>query len=59
MANKIMNIDDLKAIKEANKLIRDHHVRVREMITHRITLEEAGLGFQLVANPKEFYQSNH
>jgi len=33
----------------ALKLIRTRHVRVREMITHRLGLAETGLGFQLVA----------
>jgi L-iditol 2-dehydrogenase len=33
----------------AVELIRSRRVRVREMITHRLSLAEAGLGFQLVA----------
>lgn len=36
-------------IIEAIQLIRTRRVRVREMITHRLSLAEAGLGFQLVA----------
>ncbi len=34
----------------ALELIRAHSVRVKDMITHRLSLAEAGLGFQLVAN---------
>ena len=34
----------------ALELIRAHSVRTREMITHRLGLAEAGLGFQLVAD---------
>jgi L-iditol 2-dehydrogenase len=37
----------------ALQLIRSHTIRVREMITHRLGLAETGLGFQLVANPKD------
>jgi L-iditol 2-dehydrogenase len=33
----------------AMELIRAHRIKVREMITHRLGLAEAGLGFQLVA----------
>lgn len=40
-------------ITRAIELIRTHRVRVREMITHRLSLDETGIGFQLVANPKE------
>ncbi|MFQ6092755.1 MAG: zinc-dependent dehydrogenase [bacterium] len=36
-------------IAEAIELIRVGRVRVREMITHRLSLAETGLGFQLVA----------
>jgi L-iditol 2-dehydrogenase len=39
--------DDLK---ESLELIRDHKVRVGEMVTHRLPLAEAGLGFQLTAS---------
>jgi L-iditol 2-dehydrogenase len=34
----------------ALKIIQAHSLQVREMITHRLSLAEAGLGFQLVAN---------
>jgi L-iditol 2-dehydrogenase len=34
-------------------LIRNKRVPVNEMITHRLPLEQAGLGFQLVAEAKE------
>lgn len=37
----------------AVELIRARSVRVSEMITHRLSLEEAGLGFGLVADAKE------
>jgi len=37
----------------ALQLIRSHTIRVNEMITHRLGLTEIGLGFQLVANPKD------
>lgn len=37
-------------ITEAVDLIRSRRIRVREMITHRFNLAEAGLGFQLVAS---------
>ncbi|MCP8309222.1 MAG: alcohol dehydrogenase catalytic domain-containing protein [archaeon] len=37
----------------ALQLIRSHTVHVKEMITHRLGLAETGLGFQLVANPKD------
>jgi L-iditol 2-dehydrogenase len=39
--------DDLK---ESLELIRDHKVRVAEMVTHRLPLAQAGLGFQLTAS---------
>ncbi len=42
--------DDLE---EALKLIRDREVNVHDMITHRLGLGEAGLGFKLVAEAKE------
>ncbi len=38
---------------EAIELIRAGRIDVNKMITHRLTLEEAGLGFQLVAGAKE------
>jgi L-iditol 2-dehydrogenase len=37
----------------ALKLIQAHRVRVREMITHRLSLAETGLGFKLVAGAQE------
>ena len=37
----------------AIELIRSGRVNVRDMITHRLSLEETGLGFQLVAEAKE------
>lgn len=36
----------------ALELIRTRRVNVKEMITHRLSLKEAGLGFQLVADAK-------
>lgn len=40
-------------ITEAMELIRSRRVRVREMITHRLGLAEAGLGFELVATARD------
>ncbi|MFQ5851613.1 MAG: zinc-dependent dehydrogenase [Candidatus Binatia bacterium] len=40
-------------ITEAIDLLRDGQVRVGEMITHRLGLSEAGLGFQLVAHAQD------
>ena len=40
-------------IKESIELIRTRRVRVREMITHRLSLKDAASGFQLVAQAKE------
>lgn len=40
-------------ITEAMELIRSRRVRVREMITHRLTLAEASVGFQLVASARD------
>ena len=37
-------------LKESLDLIRDHRVRVAEMVTHRLSLGDAGLGFQLTAS---------
>ena len=37
----------------AIELIRAGRVPVHEMITHRLSLEEAGLGFQFVAEANE------
>jgi len=42
--------DDLK---ESLELIRDHQVRVADMVTHRLSLAEAGLGFQLTASGQD------
>ena len=42
--------DDLK---ESLELIRDHKVRVADMVTHRLPLAEAGLGFQLTASGQD------
>jgi L-iditol 2-dehydrogenase len=38
---------------ESLELIRTHQVRVAEMITHRLPLSQAGLGFQLTASGAE------
>ena len=40
-------------IAVALELIRTGKVRVSEMITHRLSLAEAGLGFQLVAKAQD------
>ncbi len=40
-------------ITEAIELIRSRRVRVREMITHRLSLAEAALGFQLAADARD------
>jgi L-iditol 2-dehydrogenase len=37
----------------ALELIRDSGMRLREMITHRLSLTETGLGFQLVAQAQD------
>jgi L-iditol 2-dehydrogenase len=37
----------------ALQIIRSHNIEVCEMITHRLTLEETGLGFKLVAEAKK------
>jgi len=37
----------------AIELIRAHRIPVQKMITHRLSLDEAGFGFQLVAAAKE------
>lgn len=39
--------------REALKLICSKKVKVKEMITHRLSLEETGLGFKLVSEAKE------
>jgi L-iditol 2-dehydrogenase len=40
-------------IKESIELIRSRRLQVGQMITHRLSLAEAGLGFELVANAKD------
>jgi len=40
-------------IAEAIELLRSRRVRVAEMITHRLSLAEAGRGFELVASGRE------
>jgi L-iditol 2-dehydrogenase len=40
-------------IEGAIELIRSHRLPVHEMVTHRLSLLEAGLGFRLVAEAKE------
>ncbi|MGH7773118.1 MAG: alcohol dehydrogenase catalytic domain-containing protein [Candidatus Binatia bacterium] len=40
-------------ITEAIEWVRSRRVRVGEMITHRLSLAEAGLGFRLVADAKD------
>jgi len=42
--------DDLK---ESLELIRDHKVRVADMVTHRLPLAETGWGFQLTASGQD------
>jgi len=42
--------DDLK---ESLELIRDRKVRVGDMVTHRLSLAQAGLGFQLTASGQD------
>ncbi len=40
-------------LEDALKLISDHKVDVHNMITHRLSFGESGLGFRLVADAKE------
>jgi L-iditol 2-dehydrogenase len=40
-------------IAEAIELLRTRSVRVEEMITHRLSLAEAGRGFELVASGQD------
>ncbi len=40
-------------IERAIELIRAHRLPLREMITHRLPLAEAGIGFRLVAEAKD------
>jgi len=42
--------DDLK---ESLELIRDHKVRVADMVTHRLSLAQTGVGFQLTASGQD------
>ena len=38
---------------ESLELIRDHKVRVADMVTHRLPLAQAGFGFQLTASGQD------
>jgi len=40
-------------LEEALKLLTEQQINVRDMITHRLGLTEAGLGFKLVAEAKD------
>jgi L-iditol 2-dehydrogenase len=40
-------------LKESLGLIRDHKVRVGDMVTHRLPLAQAGLGFELTASGRD------
>jgi L-iditol 2-dehydrogenase len=40
-------------ITNAIELIRAHRLPLREMISHRLSLKETGLGFQLVAEAQD------
>jgi L-iditol 2-dehydrogenase len=40
-------------LNESLELIRDHKVRVADMVTHRLSLAQAGLGFQLTASGQD------
>jgi L-iditol 2-dehydrogenase len=40
-------------LKEALKLLSGRRINVRDMITHRLGLAEAGFGFRLVAEAKD------
>ena len=40
-------------LKESLELIRAHKVRVGDMVTHRLPLAQAGLGFQLTASGQD------
>jgi threonine dehydrogenase-like Zn-dependent dehydrogenase len=35
------------------ELIRDHNVRVADMVTHRLPLDQTGVGFQLTASGQD------
>ncbi len=40
-----------KDLEEALKLIQEKKVLVRDMVTHRFPLEEAGKGFETMLSP--------
>ena len=40
-------------LQESLELIRDHKVRVADMVTHRLPLAETGVGFQLTASGQD------
>jgi L-iditol 2-dehydrogenase len=40
-------------LKESLELIRDHKVRVADMVTHRLPLAQTGVGFQLTASGQD------
>jgi L-iditol 2-dehydrogenase len=40
-------------LKESLELIRDRKIRVADMVTHRLPLAQAGLGFQLTASGQD------
>jgi L-iditol 2-dehydrogenase len=40
-------------LQESLELIRDHNVRVADMVTHRLPLAETGVGFQLMASGQD------
>ncbi|MGH7810040.1 MAG: zinc-dependent dehydrogenase, partial [Candidatus Binatia bacterium] len=40
-------------LKESLELIRNHKVRVADMVTHRLPLAETGLGFELAASGRD------
>jgi L-iditol 2-dehydrogenase len=40
-------------LKESLEMIRDHKVRVADMVTHRLPLAETGMGFQLTASGQD------
>jgi L-iditol 2-dehydrogenase len=41
-------------LSESLRIIADGKVRVREMITHRLSLAEAGLGFRMMSEPGDY-----
>jgi len=40
-------------LKEALEILSLNKINVKDMITHRLSLEETGKGFQIVADAKE------